>query len=176
MNKSLLLSAIAGLLFVFTSGCSKLLDKVTEQTVTTDYTNVDFTVNAGTIGTYTETIEVVTPNLDSILQNEGFDQGKVTSIKISDALVEANDDGNFDPFASFLITLEATGQTGVKVAEATTIPTGASEVELTKEGVNLIEYLKSFHYTIKVKTVLDQNLATQRNLEAKVKYEIRVSL
>jgi hypothetical protein len=176
MKKSLLLLAISGFLLISISGCKKLLDKVTEQTVTTEYTDVDFTVDPGATGTYSENVEVVTPNLDSILQYEGYDAGKVKSIKISDALVEATDDGNFDPFGSFLVTLEASGQPGVKIAEAATVSTGVTEVSLTKEGVNVIDYLKSFHYTIKVKTVLDQNLEVQRNLQAKVKYEIKVTL
>jgi hypothetical protein len=176
MKMSLKLLAISVSLFISISGCSKLLDKVTEQTVTTEYTNVDFTVVPGAAGTYSENIEVVTPNLDSILQYEGYDAGKVKSVKISDALVEATDGVNFDPFGSFLVTLEASGQPVVKIAEATTVPTGVTEVALTKEGVNVIDYLKSFHITIKVKSVLDQNLEVQRNLQAKVKYEIKVTL
>jgi hypothetical protein len=176
MKKSLTLLAISGYLFITLAGCSKILDKVTEQTVTTEYTNVDFTVDPAATGTYSENIEIVTPNLDSILKDAGYNQGKVKSVQISDALVEATDGGNFDPFASFLVTLEATGQPGVKIAEATTVPTGVTEVALTKEGVNVIDYLKSFHLTIKVKTVLDQNLEVQRNLQAKVKYDIKVSL
>jgi hypothetical protein len=176
MKKTLKLFAIFGFLLISISGCSKILDKVTEQTVTTEYTDVDFKVDPGAAGTYSETIDLVTPNLDSILQYAGYDQGKVKSVKISDALVEATDGGNFDPFGSFLVTLEATGQAGVKIAEATSVPAGVTEVALTKEGVNVIDYLKSFHLTIKVKTVLDQNLAVQRNLQAKIKYEIKVSL
>jgi hypothetical protein len=176
MRKAFKLLILSGCIVVSNSGCKKLIDKVTEQTVTTEYTDVDFTVDPAATGTYSENIEVVKPNLDSILQYEGYDQGKVKSVKISDALVEAADGGNFDPFASFLVSLEATGQPGVKIAEAATVPTGVTEVALTKEGVNVIDYLKSFHLTIKVKTVLDQNLEVQRNLQAKVKYEIKVSL
>jgi hypothetical protein len=176
MKKSLKLLVISGSLLISISGCTKLIDKVTEQTVTTEYTDVDFKVDPGAAGTYSENIEVVTPNLDSILQDAGYNQGKVKSVKISDALVEATDGGNFDPFESFLVTLEATGQPGVKIAEATTVPTGVTEIALTKEGVNVIDYLKSFHLTIKVKTVLDQNIEVQRNLQVKVKYEIKVSL
>jgi hypothetical protein len=175
MKKSLKLLAISGSILLSISGCSKLLDKVTEQTVTTEYTDVDFTVDPGAAGTYSENIEVVTPNLDSILQYAGYDAGKVKSVKISDALLESADGINFDPFGSFLVTLEASGQPGAKIAEATTVPTGVTEVALTKEGVNVIDYLKSFHLTIKVKTVLDQNLDVQRNLQAKVKYEIKVT-
>jgi len=176
MKKSLKLLAISGSILLSISGCSKLLDKMTEQTVTTEYTDVDFIVEPGASGTYSENIEVVTPNLDSILQYEGYDAGKVKSVKISDALVEATDGVNFDPFGSFLVTIEASGQPVVKIAEAATVPTGVTEVALTKEGVNVIDYLKSFHYTIKVKTMLDQNLEVQRNLRAKVKYEIKVTL
>jgi hypothetical protein len=176
MKMSHKLLFISGSLFICISGCSKILDKVTEQTVTTEYTNVDFTVAPGAAGAYSENIEVVTPNLDSILQYEGYDAGKVKSVKISDALVEASDGINFDPFGSFLVTFEATGKPVVKIAEATTVPTGVTEVALTKEGVNLTDYLKSFHLTIKVKTVLDQNLEVQRNLQAKVKYVIKVTL
>jgi hypothetical protein len=176
MKRTLLLIAISGSLFISLQGCSKLLDKMTEQTVTTEYTDVDFTVDPGAAGTYSENIEVVTPNLDSILQYEGYDAGKVKSVKISDALIEAADGINFDPFGSFLVTLETSGQPAVKIAEATTVPTGVTEIALTKEGVNVIDYLKSFHLTIKVKTVLDQNLEVQRNLRAKVKYEIKVTL
>jgi hypothetical protein len=176
MKNSLKLLAISGSLLISISGCSKLLDKVTEQTVTTEYTNVDFTVDPGLAGTYSEKIEVVSPNLDSILQDAGYNTGKVKSVKISDALLEATDGVNFDPFGSFLVTLEASGQPGVKIAEAATVPTGVMEVALTKEGVNVIDYLKSFHLTIKVKTVLDQNLEVQRNLQAKVKYEIIVAM
>ena len=176
MKTSLKLLAISGALLISISGCSKLLDKVTEQTVTTEYTDVDFTVEPGVAGTYSENIEIETPNLDSILQYEGYDAGKVKSVKISDALVESSDGGNFDPFESFLVTLEASGQKGVKIAEAANIPTGVTEIALTKEDVNAIDYLKSFHYTVKVKTVLDQNLEVQRNLQVKVKYEIKVTI
>jgi hypothetical protein len=176
MKNAFTLLAISFILLISISGCSKLLDKVTEQTVTTEYTDVDFTVEPGVAGTYSENADIVTPNLDSILQYEGYDAGKVKSVKISDALVEATDGGNFDPFESFLVTIEATGKAVVKIAEAVNIPTGVTEVALTKEGANVIDYLKSFHYTIKVKTVLDQNLEVQRHLQAKVKYEIKVSI
>jgi hypothetical protein len=176
MKRSLKLLVISGCLLIAFTGCSKLLDNMTEQTVTTEYTDFDFTVDPGAAGTYTEKIEVVTPNLDSILQYEGYDQGNVKSIIISDALVEATDDGNFDPFESFLVTFEATGKQSVKVAEATSVPTGVTEVALTKAGVDITDYLKSYHLTIKVKSVLDQNIEVQRNLQAKVKFEIKVTL
>ena len=176
MKKSLKLLALTGSLLLAFSGCSKLLDKVTEQTVTTEYTDLDFTVEPGAAGTLSENIEVVTPNLDSIMQYEGYDAGKVKSIKISDALVVVTDNGNLDPFGSFLVTLEASGQPVVKIAEATTVPTGVTEIALKKEGVNVIDYLKAFHYTIKGKTTLDQNLEVQRKLQAKVKFEILVSM
>jgi hypothetical protein len=176
MIKSLKLIAISGFLLISFSGCSKLLDKVTEQTVTTEYTNVDFKVEPGVAGTYSEKIEIETPNLDSILQYEGYDAGKVKSVKITDALLECADNGNFDPFGSFLVSIEASGQPGVKIAEATTVPNGVTEITLTKTGDNVKDYLKSFHYTIKVKTVLDQNLEIQRDLQAKVKYVIKVSI
>jgi hypothetical protein len=176
MKKTFKLITISGFLLISISGCSKILDKVTEQTVTTEYTDVDFIVYPGAAGTYSENIKIVTPNLDSILQYEGYDAGKVKSVKISDALLESADGINFDPFGSFLVTIESSGQPVVKIAEAATIPTGVTEVVLTKEGGNVIDYLKSYHLTIKVKTVLDQNLEVQRNLQAKVKYEIKVSL
>jgi hypothetical protein len=176
MKRSTIILALSCSVLICLPGCNKLIDKVTEQTVTTEYTDFDFTVDPGAAGTYSESIEVVTPNLDSIMQYEGYDAGKVKSVVISDALVEVTDNGNFDPFESFLVTLEATGKPGVKIAEATSVPTGVTEISLKKEGVNLTDYLKSFHYTIKVKTVLDQAIEVQRNLQAKVKYEIKVSL
>jgi hypothetical protein len=176
MKRSANLLAILCSLLICLPGCSKLLDKATEQTITTDYTDFDFTVDPGASGTYSESFEVVTPNLDSILQYEGYDAGKVKSVEISDALVEVTDNGNFDPFESFLVTLEATGKPVVKIAEAISVPTGVTEISLKKEGVNLTDYLKSFHYTLKVKTVLDQAIEVQRKLQAKVKYEIKVSL
>jgi len=176
MNKKLLLSAFAGLLLIVTVGCEKLLNKMVEQTITTDYFDIDFTVNPSGSGTYSEALEIVTPNLDSLLQYEGFDQGQVNSIKITDALVEVVSEGNLDPFGSFLITLEASGKDAVTVAEATSVPTGITEIALIKKSVNLSDYLKSYHYTIKVSAVLDQNLETQMNLQAKVRYEIKVGM
>ena len=176
MNKKLLLPAFAGLLLIVTGGCEKLLNKMVEQTITTDYFDIDFTVNPSASGTYSEALEIVTPNLDSLLQYEGFDQGQVNSIKITDALVEVVSEGNLDPFGSFLITLEASGKDAVTVAEATSVPTGITEIALIKKSVNLSDYLKSYHYTIKVSAVLDQNLETQMNLQAKVRYEIKVGM
>jgi hypothetical protein len=176
MKKSLKLFTLSVSLLIVFSGCNKLLDKVTEQTVTTEYTDFDFTVDPGAAGTFSESMVVLTPNLDSIMQYEGYDQGKVKSVKLSDALVEVTDNGNSDPFGSFLVTLEASGQPVVKIAEATTVPTGVTEVALKKEGVNVIDYLKAFHITLKVKTGLDQNLEGLRKLQVKVKYVIVVSL
>ena len=176
MNKSFYLPVICVFLFFSVSGCQKILDNITEQTVTMDFTEIDFTVDPGTAGTYTESLDVISPNLDSLLQNEGFDLGKVKSIKITDALVELKSDGNLDPFGSFLITLEATGKAAATVAEATSVPTGVTEIALAKKGVDLSGYLKSDHYTIKVKSVLDQNLEAQKELKAKVRYEIKVGI
>jgi hypothetical protein len=176
MTKTILLSAFTGLFFIAFSGCEKMLDNLVEQTVTTDYTEIDLTVNPGASGTYTETLDVVYPNLDSMLQDEGFDLGNVNSIKISDARVEVVGEGNLDPFGSFLTTLEATGITAVTIAEATAVPTGITEILLAKKGAELSDFLKSDHYTIKVKAVLDQTLQVQMKLVVKVRYEIKVGL
>jgi hypothetical protein len=176
MKKTLLLSVIAGLFLTVIAGCSKLLDKMIEQSINTDYISVDFTVNPGVAGVYTETIEVVNFDLDSLLNAEGLDQGQVNSIKIKDATVEVVGEGNLDPFESFLITLEAPGKDAVTVAEVTSVPTGYTEIALTKKSVDLSDYLKSVQTIIKVKTVLDQNLETQMNMQAKIRYEIKVGL
>jgi hypothetical protein len=176
MGKSFYLPVICVFLFFSATGCKKILDDITEQTVTTDFTEIDFTADTGTAGTYTETLDVISPNLDSLLQYEGYDQGKVKSIKITDALIELKSDGNLDPFGSFLITLGATGKPAVTVAEVTIVPTGITEIALVRKGVDLSGYLKSDHYTIKVKSVLDQNLEAKKDLQAKVRYEIKVGI
>jgi hypothetical protein len=176
MKKTLLLSIIAGLFLIVITGCEKILDKLIEQTINSDYTNIDFTGNPNVAGTYTETIEVVNFDLDSLLNAEGLDQGTVNSVKIKDASVQVVGEGNLDPFESFLITLEAPGKNAVTVAEVTSVPTGITEIALTKKGIDLSDYLKSDHYTIKVKTVLDQDLETHLNMQAKVRYEIKVGL
>jgi hypothetical protein len=175
MKKTLLLLATTGLFLLTFSGCEKLLDKV-GVTINSDYTYIDFTVNPDIAGTYTETIEVVESNLDSLIEAEGSDAGEVNSVKIKDASVQVIGEGNLDPFSSLVITLEAPGKDVVTVAEVTSVPTGITEIQLTKKEVDLSNYLKSDQYTIKVKTVLDQDLETRMNMQARVRYEIKVGL
>lgn len=176
MKKTILLSATAGLFLFLITGCQDLLDSMMEQTIKSDYTTFDFTVNPGLAGTYTDTVEVVSYDIDSLLSAEGFDQGQVNSVKLKDATVEVIGEGNLDPFESFLITLEAPGKSAVTVAEVTSVPTGYTEIALTKMDTELSDYLNSAQYTIKVKTVLDHDLETQMNLQANVRYEITVGM
>lgn len=176
MKKEILMPATGIFFLLATSGCQKIVDSLLMQTVTTDYTTIDFTVAPALAGSNTETLEVITSKLDSLLQDKGFDIGKVNSVKITDALIELVDNGNLDPFESFLMTIEATGKTAVTIAEAATVPTGVREIALISKGADLSGFLKSDHYTIKIKTVLDQNLQTRTHFQAKVRYEIKVKM
>jgi hypothetical protein len=175
MKRSHLLSAVAGLLIIALTGCEELKDKI-GVTINSDYTYIDFTVNPDKAGTYQETLMLVNSDLDSLIEAEGQNIGEVNSVKIKDAMVQIVGEGNLDPFGSIKITLEAPGKTLVKVAEVTSVPTGITEIALIKEGVDLSDYIKSDQYTIRVKTVLDQDLETHRNMQAKVRYEIKVGL
>jgi hypothetical protein len=163
------------LIFLGFSACEKLLDKV-GITINSDYAYVDFTVNPDQAGTYHESFSVVQSNLDSLIEAEGQNVGELNSVKIKDASIQVMDAGNLDPFESFLITLEAPGMAVVTVAEVTTVETGLTEITLINEEVDLTDYLKSDQYTIKVKTVLDQDLETPRMLRAKVRFAIKVGL
>jgi hypothetical protein len=175
MKKVLLLSVISGLMLVSFSSCEDLLNQI-GVTINSDYTYVDFNVNPDKAGTFFETVDVEESNLDSIIEAEGQNIGELNSVKIKDAGIQVTDNGNLDAFESFKITIEAAGKDPVTVAEVTTVPDGISEIALTKEAVDLSEYLKSDQYTIKVKTVLDQDLETQRSMRAKVRFEIKVGL
>jgi hypothetical protein len=175
MKRSFLFYAVAGLLLAVFTGCEKIKDKVAV-TFDSDYVYIDFTVNPDDAGTYSETIEVVDSDLESLIEAEGQDIGELQSVKIKDAVVEVTGLGNLDPFGSLVITLEAPGKELVKVAEVTSVPLGLTEIELTREGVDLSPYLKSDQYTIKVKTVLDQDLETAMNMQARVRYAIKVGL
>ncbi|MBN2274162.1 MAG: hypothetical protein JXR41_04115 [Bacteroidales bacterium] len=175
MKKSALSLAIAGIIIIALSGCEELLDKV-GITISSDYTNIDFTVNPDNAGTYTEKIEVIDSNLDSLIEAEGQNVGELNSVKIKDAMILVLGEGNLDPFESFLLTIEAPGKAVVKIAEVTSVGLGLKEIPMIKEEVDLSDYLKSDQYTIKVKTVLDQDLETHMNMRARVRYDIKVGL
>jgi hypothetical protein len=174
MKKSISFLVAAGLLFAL-SACEDLLNKV-GVTIDSDYTNIDFTANPDQAGAYFETVQVVDSDLDSLIEAEGQNVGEVNSVKIKDAGIQVMDGGNLDPFESFLLTLEAPGKAVVTVAEVTSVAAGLTEISLINEEVDLTDYLKSDQYTIKVKTVLDQDLETPRNLRAKVRFAIKVGL
>jgi hypothetical protein len=175
MKRKILFLSVAGFLLMTVSACEKLLDKI-GVTINSDYTYVDFTVNPDQAGTYTEVVEVVDSDLDSLVEAEGQNIGELNSVKIKDAAILVMDGGNLDPFGSFLLTLEAPGKDAVTVAEVTSVADGVSEISLVNEEVDLTDYLESDQYTIKVKTVLDQDLETTRSLRAKVRFEIKVGL
>jgi len=175
MKKSILYFSFAGFLLIAVSACENLLDKV-GVTINSDYTQVDFTVNPDQAGTYSEVVRVVDSDLDSLIEAEGQNIGEINSVKIKDAFIQVMDGGNLDPFESFLITLEAPGKSVVTVAEVTSVSAGLTEITLINEEVDLTDYLESDQYTIKVKTVLDQDLETPRLLRAKVRFEIKVGL
>jgi hypothetical protein len=174
MKKSISFLAVAGILFAVFA-CEDLLNKV-GVTIDSDYTYIDFTANPDQAGAYFETVQVVDSDLDSLIEAEGQNVGEVNSVKIKDAGIQVMDGGNLDPFESFLLTLEAPGKAVVTVAEVTSLAAGLTEISLINEEVDLTDYLKSDQYTIKVKTVLDQDLETPRNLRAKVRFAIKVGL
>ena len=174
MKKRISFLIITSMLFTVFA-CEDLLNKV-GVTINSDYTTIDFTVNPDQAGTYFETVQVVDSDLDSLIEAEGQNVGEVNSVKIKDASIQVMDGGNLDPFESFLLTLEAPGKAVVTIAEVTSVSTGLTEIALINEEVDLTDYLKSDQYTIKVKTVLDQDLETPRNLRAKVRFEIKVGL
>lgn len=189
MKKILFQIIIAGL-FLFTfSGCDELLNKF-GVTFNSDYSEIDFTVNPDVAGTYSEVLEVIDSDLDSLIKAEGQNIGELNSVKIKDASIQVlgvgdvdefgefvfTGDGNLDPFESFVLSIEAPGKSKVTIAEVTVVPTGITEMPLTKEEKDLTEYLKSDHYTITVKTVLDQDLKMHMRMRAKVRYEIKVGL
>jgi hypothetical protein len=172
MKKSISFLAFAGLFLLVVSSCD-LLNKI-GVTINSDYTYVDFTANPDNAGAYFETVQVVNSDLDSIINAEGQNVGDINSVKIKDAGIEVMDGGNLDPFESFLLTIEAPDKAVVTIAQVTTVPAGISEITLINEEVDLTDYLKSDQYTIKVKTVLDQDLETPRMLRAKVRFDIKV--
>lgn len=174
MKKSISFLVVAGLLFAVLA-CEDLLNKV-GVTIDSDYTYIDFTANPDQAGAYFETVQVVESDLDSLIEAEGQNVGEVNSVKIKDAGIQVMDGGNLDPFESFLLTLEAPGKEVVTVAEVTSVAAGLTEISLINEEVDLTDYLKSDQYTIKVKTVLDQDLETPRNLRAKIRFAIKVGL
>ncbi|MBN1414772.1 MAG: hypothetical protein JW973_06705 [Bacteroidales bacterium] len=176
MKRFFLFSAVSGLLLFILLGCEEILDKI-GVTINSDYTYIDFTVNPDKAGTYSETFVIIESDLDSIIEAEGQNIGELNSVKIKDASVRVVDEeGNLDPFESFVLTLEAPGKAAIKVAEVTAVPTGITEIPLIQEETDLSDYLKSDQYTVKVKAVLDQDLETHRNMQAKVRYEIKVGL
>ena len=175
MKKGISILSVTAFLVFAVCSCEKLLDKV-GVTIDSGYTYVDFTVNPDQAGTYFETIEVVSSDLDSIIEAEGQNVGELNSVKIKDAGIQVMDGGNLDPFESFAITLEAPGKAVVTVAEGTSVAAGLTEISLVSDEVDLTDYLKSDQYTIKVKTVLDQDLETPRMLRAKVRFAIKVGL
>lgn len=189
MRRILIPAIVAGLLVFILSGCEELLDKI-GVTINSDYTEIDFTVNPDVAGTYTETLEVVDSDLDSLIEAEGQNVGELNSVKIKDAAIQVlgignldefgsfvlTGDGNLDPFGSFLLTIEAPGKEVITIAEVTEVPSGITEMPLTKQETDLSDYLKSDQYTIKVKTVLDQDLETHMNMRARVRFEIKVGL
>ena len=175
MKKFFLPIVFSGLILFAFSGCEELLDKI-GVTINTDYTEFDFTVNPDQAGTYAETVEIVDSDLDSLIEAEGQDMGELNSVKIKDATIQVMGEGNLDPFESFLMTIEAPGKEKITIAEVATVPTGLTEMPLTKEEADLSDYLKSDQYTIKVKTVLDQDLEVHRNMQLSVRYEIKVGL
>jgi len=174
MKKSISFLVVAGLLFAVLA-CEDLLNKV-GVTIDSDYTYIDFTANPDQAGAYFETVQVVESDLDSLIEAEGQNVGEVNSVKIKDAGIQVMDGGNLDPFESFLLTLEAPGKEVVTVAEVTSVAAGLTEISLINEEVDLTDYLKSDQYTIKVKTVLDQDLETPRNLRARIRFAIKVGL
>jgi len=174
MKKSISFLVVAGLLFAVLA-CEDLLNKV-GVTIDSDYTYIDFTANPDQAGAYFETVQVVESDLDSLIEAEGQNVGEVNSVKIKDAGIQVMDGGNLDPFESFLLTLEAPGKEVVTVAEVTSVAAGLTEISLINQEVDLTDYLKSDQYTIKVKTVLDQDLETPRNLRAKIRFAIKVGL
>jgi hypothetical protein len=175
MKRFFLPIALAVIVLLAFSGCEELLNKI-GVTLNSDYTDIDFTVNPDKAGTYMETIEIVDSDLDSLIEAEGQNMGELNSVKIKDATIQVMGEGNLDPFKSFLFTIEAPGKEIIKIAEVTEVPTGLTEMPLTKEEVDLSDYLKSDQYTIKVKTVLDQDLETHMNMRARVRFEIKVGL
>jgi hypothetical protein len=175
MKKSISVLSVAGMVLISVSACEKLLDKV-GVTFNSDYTYVDFTVNPDTAGTYSEIVQVVDSDLDSLIEAEGQNVGELNSVKIKDAGIQVMDNGNLDPFESFLLTLEAPGKAAVTIAQVNSVSAGLTEIPLLNEEVDLTDYLESDQYTIKVKTVLDQDLETPRMLRAKVRFEIKVGL
>jgi hypothetical protein len=174
MKKGIIVLAAASLWFAF-SACEDLLNKV-GVTINSDYTTIDFTVNPDQAGAYFETVQVVDSDLDSLIEAEGQNIGELNSVKIKEAGIQVMDGGNLDPFESFLITLEAPGKAVVTVAEVMSVSAGLTEIPLVNEEVDLTDYLESDQYTIKVKTVLDQDLETPRMLRAKVRFAIKVGL
>jgi len=175
MKKFFLPIVFAGLILLTFSGCEELLDKI-GVTINTDYTEIDFTVNPDQAGTYTETAEIVDSDLDSLIEAEGQDLGELNSVKIKDATIQVMGEGNLDPFESFLMTIEAPGKEKITIAEVTSVPTGLTEMPLTKEETDLSDFLKSDQYTIRVKTVLDQDLETHMNMRVRVRFEVKVGL
>lgn len=175
MKRNILFSVFAGIILFVFSGCEKLFDKV-GVTINSDYTYIRFTVNPDKAGTFQETFKTVESDLDSLVDAEGQNIGEINSVIIKDARIEIVGEGNLDPFSSFVVTLEATGRSAITIAEINMVPTGINTLELINKEVDLTDYLKSDQYTIKVKTVLDQDLEVPVNMQARVRFEIKVGL
>jgi hypothetical protein len=153
------------------SGCKKITDKL-DITITTDETEITFTVNPSPAGDYTFIQDSLQSDLDQQIANNGGDASKIKSVTVNECNFDVVTPDRFlDEFKSVELDLNST-----KVAWKDNIPVSSISEKLIIAHDDLNSILHKDMYTVTAKGTLDQELKTAITIKARIKYSVKVGL
>lgn len=117
----------------------------------------------------------VTTNSSSEFDNNNTNSDLVESIKLSSLNLTINSptDGNFNFLKSVQIYINADGLDEAEIANIFDLEDdGLNSINLNSTNIELREYIKKDHYTLRVNTVTDQTIAQDHEITANSTFRV----
>lgn len=155
------------------TGCTKLTE------FELDY-NTELVIQASS--PISTPIEILSPEVETNYEAE-FEENEtakdhVNNINLKDVVLTIKDpeNENFDFLKSIDLFIDAENEPQIRIAYKNSVPTDIQELELTTEDENLLPYITSDKYQLKIKVVTDETYTNDITLNAYTNFLVKAEL
>ena len=176
MKKTHILISLAVMVGIVSTGCEELFGDLLK--FDTNYYGYDITIEpSDTLGLLTFTEEVITGDLDPVLQENGVSRDNLKSAILKEGKAKIQTMGfTFDPVSDIELHISSEGLGSKKIAWLDPIPEGATEITLELTGDDLKDYLLADEFTIMAVGTLTSQVESEVVIRAEVKFELKGGL
>lgn len=170
-----LASSVLIISFVLTS-CEGMFDDY-EMDFDSDYIEVEFVIPpVSDTGYFSFPSEMLTTNIDSLLEEEGLNKDAITSVTVKNLIIETSDSATtFDSFSSFEASVRYESD-DILFAYQDTIPLGTTSLDCKYVDVDLSTYVLVPEFQLVLGCELIAPIERVMIIKGKVKFKVTAKI